>query len=63
MNTPPMTLEEYKKKVEELFRKERPQYTNEEIKAWMKAPEELWQQRMQDFSPEVLSKALDSGLI
>lgn len=62
MNTP-MTLDEYKKKVEDLFRKENPQYTNEEIKRWMTIPENVWQRYMEDFSPEVLSRTLDSGLI
>ena len=58
-----LTLDEYKQIVEDLFRKNNPQYTEEQIKDWMTAPEEIWEQYMQDFTPEVMSHILDSGLV
>ena len=58
-----MTLEEYKKQVDNLYKKGNPQRTKEEIASLMTAPEALWQQRMQDFSPKEMAQFLDSGLV
>lgn len=60
MNTQ-LNLEEYKKKVEDCLKKNY-NYTTKEIKATLMNPKELWEQLMQDFSPEMAAQYLDSGL-
>ena len=62
MNTQ-MTLDEYKQKVKDLYKKINPQFTKEAIENSMKAPEELWQQRMKDFSPLEVAQSIGTGLI
>ena len=58
-----MSLEDYKKAVEMHFRKMHPKFTGEEVEAYLKAPEELWQERYKDFSPQITATMLTSGLI
>ena len=57
-----MTLEEYKKKVEECFLKRYPNTTREYyLKSIERISQGLWEQYMKDFSPEMLPKAWEAG--
>jgi len=58
-----MTLEEYKKKVRALYKKDNPHLTKREIDHAMKAPEGLWRVRMSDFTAEEMATMVDSGLV
>ena len=58
-----MSLEKYKKAVEMHFRKIHPNFTEDVVESYLKAPEELWQQRFKDFSPQTTATMLSSGLI
>lgn len=57
----PMTLDEYKKKVEASLRKRYPNITEEEIKSYLTMTDEVWEEYMQDFSPEELPGAWEAG--
>ena len=62
-----MTVEEYKQKVKDCLMKKYQHITEEErqkeVEAYLTRNDALWEQYMQDFSPEVCAAALPTGLI
>lgn len=56
-----MTLEKYKKRVEASPRKRYPDITEERMAELMTCSDEMWEQYMQDFTPEELPGAWEAG--
>ena len=58
-----LSLEDYKKDVLERLKELRPGLTREAEKNILHTDRELWEQYMEDFSPEAAAQGLNSGLI